>query len=121
MYFWWVLGRFLTILGEVDPPSQVNLKDSRGGAASNIFIVGVKAYLNYCRQPTIWLYDPCLEVLTVHLCRGLGQDANPQLPKNIKKNIFLVYGKVSKHIKLLAAPVVLNFLKIKSWGKAPRG
>ena len=38
---------------EVDPLSQVPLEDSRGAAASNIYIVGVKAYLNYCRQPTL--------------------------------------------------------------------
>ncbi len=30
-------------------------------------LAGSKAlYPNYCRQPTLWLHDLCLEVLTVH-------------------------------------------------------
>ena len=44
-------------------------------------LAGPKALdLNYCRQPTLWLHDLCLEVLTVHgteLRLFLGQGIPP--------------------------------------------
>ncbi len=55
---------------------------------------------NHCRQPAQWLHDPCLEILTVHICKS--KCSNERMHYVLRYSFKMTYSWDLSYLPLLS-------------------